>query len=98
MKYQVLEGLRKRTRPLMAFSFVEYLAEKLPLKQGFSRSKINEIIVQTQSNITYTEFKPSVIAASALLAACTFLYPDQYDNCKEIFLSSGYFQEVTSQN
>lgn len=53
---------------------------------------INFLIFVT--DISFTRFRPSVIAASAVLTACRLLYNDIYEENKKILLSRKYVEEV----
>ncbi|PON45268.1 Cyclin [Parasponia andersonii] len=78
MEFHILMGLDWRMRPVTALCFVRYMEPKFHSTYGFRRRTINQIIIQSQSDIAVALFRPSVIAVSALLAASSFLYTSQF--------------------
>uniref|UniRef100_A0A2N9IYT7 B-like cyclin n=1 Tax=Fagus sylvatica TaxID=28930 RepID=A0A2N9IYT7_FAGSY len=82
MEVLILGALKWRMRSVTPFSFISYFISlfKLrdpPLKQAI-KARATEIIFKAQNEIKLLEFKPSIIAASALLSAAHELLPLQY--------------------
>ncbi|KAH9802920.1 cyclin-D2-2 [Citrus sinensis] len=75
--------------PITPISFVGFFAAKIPVGRGVKRRSINEIIIQTQGDINFTRFRPSVIAASAILVGGRLLFDNLlYKINKMILLAS----------
>ncbi|XWS54267.1 hypothetical protein CRYUN_Cryun10bG0076100 [Craigia yunnanensis] len=82
MEYLILGALKWRMRSITPFSFISFFISffKLkdpPLRQAL-KARAVEIIFNAQIDIKLLEFKPSVIAASALLSASHELFPLQF--------------------
>ena len=71
MELEILKGLEWRMRnAAMAVCFVPYFLKKSPVR-GISR---NDWLVWTMmTDMSYTRFKSSVIAAAAVIVACRLL-------------------------
>ncbi|GAY52536.1 hypothetical protein CUMW_142590 [Citrus unshiu] len=93
MELQILRGLKWQMRAVTPICLVRFFVEMIPIGKGIERRTLNEIIIQTQDNISFTRFRPSVIAASAVLTACRLLYNDIYEENKKILLSRKYVEE-----
>ncbi|KAH9802925.1 putative cyclin-D6-1 [Citrus sinensis] len=93
MELQILRGLKWQMRAVTPICLVRFFVEMIPIGKGIERRTLNEIIIQTQDNISFTRFRPSVIAASAVLTACRLLYDDIYEENKKILLSRKYVEE-----
>ncbi|KAK8981645.1 hypothetical protein V6N11_028054 [Hibiscus sabdariffa] len=86
-EYLILGALKWRMRPITPFSFVSFFVplfelEDPPLTQAL-KARAVEIILKAQigrskSSLKLLEFKPSIIAASALLSASHQLFPLQF--------------------
>ncbi|PON86693.1 Cyclin [Trema orientale] len=93
MEFHILMGLDWRMRPVTALCFVRYMEPKFHSTYGFRRRTINQIIIQSQSDIAVALFRPSVIAVSALLAASSFLYTSQFPYFLDKINSEIIFEE-----
>ncbi|KAE9599829.1 hypothetical protein Lal_00045548 [Lupinus albus] len=82
MESIVLGTLQWRMRSITPFSFIHFFINlfKLvdPALSQVLKDRASEIILKSQREIKVLEFKPSIIAASALLCASYELYPYQY--------------------
>ncbi|XP_062077899.1 uncharacterized protein LOC133782584 isoform X1 [Humulus lupulus] len=92
MEHHILMGINWHLRPVTALCFVPYFEQKLHSTYGFRRRTINQIIIQSHRSITVTHFRPSVIAASALLAASSFLYPLRFSGFVNQIISEIFFR------
>ncbi|XVE49824.1 hypothetical protein DITRI_Ditri01bG0113000 [Diplodiscus trichospermus] len=82
MEYIILGALKWRMRSVTPFSFIPFFIsffklKDLPLRQAL-KARAVEIIFKAQIDIKLLEFKPSIIAASALLSASNELFPLQF--------------------
>ncbi|XP_059623590.1 putative cyclin-D6-1 [Cornus florida] len=82
MEVLVLNTLNWRMRSITPFSFLCFFLSLLELEdpqlsQGL-RDRASEIIFKTHYEVKLLEYKPSLIAASALLCASRDLFPSQY--------------------
>ncbi|XP_031249927.1 putative cyclin-D6-1 [Pistacia vera] len=94
MEYLVLGALKWRMRSITPFSFLSFFIPlfKLkdpPLKQALKARAI-EIIFKAQSDIEILEFKPSIIAAAALLSASLELFPLQFSCFRKAISNCSY--------
>ncbi|XP_028795783.1 putative cyclin-D6-1 isoform X1 [Neltuma alba] len=82
MELLILGALKWRMRSITPFSFVPFFIALLRLKdlplRHVLKERATEIIIRSQKEIRLLEFKPSVVAASALLSASHELLPFQY--------------------
>ncbi|KAI4322606.1 hypothetical protein L6164_022283 [Bauhinia variegata] len=82
MEALILGALQWRMRSITPFSFIPFFINMFKLKDPPLRlvlkNRATEIIFKSQREIKLLEFKPSVIAASALLCASHELLPFQY--------------------
>ncbi|KAG4968739.1 hypothetical protein AAZX31_12G188300 [Glycine max] len=78
----VLGALQWRMRSITPFSFIPFFVNLFRLKDPALRQVLkdgaSEIILKSQREIKVLEFKPSTVAASALLYASHELFPFQY--------------------
>ncbi|KAG4961043.1 hypothetical protein AAZX31_13G285500 [Glycine max] len=78
----VLGALQWRMRSITPFSFIPFFVNLFRLKDPALRQvlkdRASEIILKSQREIKVLEFKPSTVAASALLYASHELFPFQY--------------------
>ncbi|XP_024028218.1 putative cyclin-D6-1 [Morus notabilis] len=82
MELLILDALSWRMRSITPFSFFAFFMSFFelndhPLTQAL-KDRASEIIFSSQSDMKFSEFKPSVIAASALLSASHELFPLQF--------------------
>ncbi|XP_061346767.1 putative cyclin-D6-1 [Gastrolobium bilobum] len=82
MEALVLGALNWRMRSITPFSFMPFFSNLFRLEDPALRQvlkdRASEIILKSQREIKVLEFKPSIIAASALLYASHELFPFQY--------------------
>ncbi|KAL1362944.1 hypothetical protein HN51_011145 [Arachis hypogaea] len=83
MEGLILGALEWRMRSITPFSFLTFfitlICVKHPMEQVLKK-RVAEIIFKSQGEIKLLEFKPSIIAASALLCASHELFPFQYQS------------------
>ncbi|CAK7349972.1 unnamed protein product [Dovyalis caffra] len=82
MELLILGALNWRMRSVTPFSFISFFSSLFkhkdpPLRQAL-KARASEIIFKAQNDINLLEFKPSLIAASALLYASHELFPMQF--------------------
>ncbi|KAL9380084.1 hypothetical protein Peur_028566 [Populus x canadensis] len=82
MEVLILGALNWRMRSITPFSFISFFISLFkpkdpPLRQAL-KARASEIIFKAQNDINLLEFKPSLIAASALLYASHELFPMQF--------------------
>ncbi|KAF7805861.1 putative cyclin-D6-1 [Senna tora] len=82
METLILGALQWRMRSITPFSFIPFFLALFNLKdppfRQVLKDRATEIIFRSQREIKLLEFKPSIIAASALLSASHELFPFQY--------------------
>ncbi|ESW21644.1 hypothetical protein PHAVU_005G087500 [Phaseolus vulgaris] len=83
MEFRILSGLNWRMRSVTPFHFLDYYYPTFKRIGGFKRESINEIIVQSQGDVYFTQFRPSEIAMSALLAATYLGYSSRFTFIEE---------------
>ncbi|XP_022724114.1 putative cyclin-D6-1 [Durio zibethinus] len=94
MELLILDALNWRMRSITPFSFIRFFISLLelkdpPLTQALKERATN-IILQARNEINLLEFKPSIIAASALLLASHELFPLQFPSFETSILSCEY--------
>ncbi|XP_048327252.1 putative cyclin-D6-1 isoform X1 [Ziziphus jujuba] len=95
MEVLILGALKWRMRSITPFSFVSFFIslfklEDLPLQQAL-KARATEIIFNAQNaDIKLLVFKPSIIAASALLSASHELFPLQYPCFRKALSNCSY--------
>ncbi|XP_060193614.1 putative cyclin-D6-1 [Lycium barbarum] len=81
MESLILTTLKWRLRSITPFSFLQFFISFLQLSDSSMtqslKKRASDIIFSTQYEIKFFEFKPSIIAASALLCAADELIPLQ---------------------
>ncbi|XP_031276309.1 putative cyclin-D6-1 [Pistacia vera] len=97
MELLILDALNWRMRSITPFSFLCYFISlfKLkdpPLTQAL-RDRATDIIFDAHNEIKLLEFKPSVIAASALLVSSHELFPLQFPSFKTSISSCEYINK-----
>ncbi|KAL3509539.1 hypothetical protein ACH5RR_028940 [Cinchona calisaya] len=90
MELLILGALKWRMRSITPFCFINYFIslfkfKDLPSTQAL-RARALEIILKAQNEFKLLEFKPSIIAASALLSASHELFPLQFQCFKNAIL------------
>ncbi|WVZ00471.1 hypothetical protein V8G54_026540 [Vigna mungo] len=78
MEFRILSGLDWRMRSITPFHFLDHYYPTFKRVGGFKRQSINEIIVQSQGEVYFAQFKPSEIALSALVAATSLVYSSKF--------------------
>ncbi|XP_041006089.1 putative cyclin-D6-1 [Juglans microcarpa x Juglans regia] len=94
MEALILGALKWRMRSITPFSFISYFISffKLrdpPLRHSL-KARATEIIFKAQNEIKLLEFRPSIIAASALLSAAHELLPLQYPCFRKAIFCCSY--------
>ncbi|KAF3443813.1 hypothetical protein FNV43_RR13503 [Rhamnella rubrinervis] len=94
MEFLILGALKWRMRSITAFSFVSFFIslsklEDPPLLQAL-KARATEIIFNAQNDTKLLVFKPSIIAACALLHASHELFPLQYPCFRKALSSCSY--------
>ncbi|KAJ7981376.1 Cyclin [Quillaja saponaria] len=84
MEILILGALKWRMRSITPFSFIPFFISLFKLKDSplmqALKARATEIILKSQTEIMLLEFKPSIIAVSALLSASNELLPLQYQD------------------
>ncbi|KAI8009070.1 putative cyclin-D6-1 [Camellia lanceoleosa] len=98
MELRILTTLEWRMRSLTAINFMEYFYPFFKLRhpqpiRGFTRRDISQSILSVQGDIKFTQFKPSIIAASAVLSASFEAFPAQILQRAEAFLRCQYIDK-----
>ncbi|KAG6755942.1 hypothetical protein POTOM_039350 [Populus tomentosa] len=97
MELLVLDALNWRMRSITPFSFVHFFVSLFELKDPSSsqplKDRATEIIFKAQNEIKFLEFKPSIIAASALLVASNERFPLQFPCFKSSIYSCEFVNE-----
>nr|XP_043621624.1 putative cyclin-D6-1 [Erigeron canadensis] len=97
MELHIMEGLNQRVRPVTAITFMYLLLPGLLIKevqqQPFPTTFAARIIFQIHKDIRFTEFRPSTLAASAILASTYERLPGSHSQfLKKISSSSVVIQ------
>ncbi|KAK8585270.1 hypothetical protein V6N13_139204 [Hibiscus sabdariffa] len=94
MELLVLDALNWRMRSITPFSFTTFFLSLFELKDPpltqTLKDRAAKMIFQARNEINLLEFKPSMIAASALLMACHELFPLQFPSFETSILSCEY--------
>lgn len=94
MEVLILGALKWRMRSVTPFSFVSFFTSLFKLKDPPLRQPLNaratEIIFKSQNDIDLMDFRPSVIAASALLSASYELFPLQFSCFRTAIFNCSY--------
>ncbi|KAI7725047.1 hypothetical protein M8C21_026201 [Ambrosia artemisiifolia] len=106
MEFVILGALQWRTRSVTPFAFIRFFLSLFKLETSsfhvvndyddhhqVLKDRATEIIFKAQVESKLLDFKPSVIAASALLCASHELYPLQFPDFKNSVLSCVYVNE-----
>ncbi|XP_043696581.1 putative cyclin-D6-1 isoform X1 [Telopea speciosissima] len=98
MEFLILGALKWRMRSITPFSFVHFFLSLFKLKdpplRDALKARAKEIIFKAQNEMKLIEFKPSIIAASALLSASHELFPIQFPCFRKAIFSCEYVNEV----
>ncbi|KAK1405191.1 hypothetical protein POM88_004796 [Heracleum sosnowskyi] len=87
MEMKILHALDWKMKQTVPFHFVPYFLHFLTLPRGFTRLLVHKIIVWTQADIRFTKFRPSTVAASAILCALAKLFSDDPTDVTSVILS-----------
>ncbi|KAJ4847886.1 hypothetical protein Tsubulata_011614 [Turnera subulata] len=94
MEVLILDTLKWRMRSITPFSFIPFFISLFKYKDPPSRQALKaqamEIILKAQNDVELLEFRPSVIAASALLSACQALFPLQFSCFRKAIFNCSY--------
>ncbi|KAF8043233.1 hypothetical protein BT93_A1547 [Corymbia citriodora subsp. variegata] len=94
MEVLILGALKWRMRSVTPFSFVAFFTSLFKLKDPPLRQALNAratvIIFKSQNDVELMDFRPSVIAASALLSASHELFPLQFSCFRTAILNCLY--------
>ncbi|XWS18278.1 hypothetical protein CRYUN_Cryun32bG0030100 [Craigia yunnanensis] len=94
MELLILDALNWRMRSITPFSFISFFISLFELKDSsltqVLKDRATNIIFQASNEINLLEFKPSTIAASALLLASHELFPLQFQSFETSILSCEY--------
>ncbi|XP_027909892.1 putative cyclin-D6-1 isoform X2 [Vigna unguiculata] len=94
MEALILGALQWRMRSITPFSFIPFFIALMGIKGSPTgtvlKNRASEIIFMSQREIRLWEFKPSMIAASALLCASHELFPFQYPSFLKAITESTY--------
>ncbi|RDX64236.1 putative cyclin-D6-1, partial [Mucuna pruriens] len=101
MEALILAALQWRMRSITPFSFLAFFItlfshQDSPMGQVL-RNRGSEIIFKSQREIRLREFKPSIIAASALLCASHELFPFQYPSFLRVISDSSYVDKESME-
>ncbi|KAL0406853.1 UNVERIFIED_CONTAM: Cyclin-D2-1 [Sesamum latifolium] len=77
MELHICRILNWRLRTLTPIFFAEYFIELLHLPPDIPspRLSVHQLIVKSQADITFTAYRPSTVASSAVLIVCTKMFP-----------------------
>ncbi|KAL7000270.1 hypothetical protein U1Q18_001418 [Sarracenia purpurea var. burkii] len=97
MELLILGALQWRMRSITPFSFLNFFVSLFkfkdpPLVQAL-KARATEIIFKAQNDIKLLEFKPSILAASALLSAAHELFPLQFPSFRKAISTCSYVNE-----
>uniref|UniRef100_A0A2P2J6N4 B-like cyclin n=2 Tax=Rhizophora mucronata TaxID=61149 RepID=A0A2P2J6N4_RHIMU len=94
MEVLVLGALKWRMRSITPFSFISFFISMFALKQPplrqALRTRATEIMLKAQKDIKLLQFKPSTIAASALLCVSQELFPLQFSSFRNAISNCPY--------
>ncbi|KAK8954947.1 Cyclin-D6-1 [Platanthera zijinensis] len=99
MELLVLSTLEWRMRSITPFSFLRFFLSYLPLEIRLHiqalKAHASQILFKSQNEIKSIEFKPSVIAAAALLVAARELSPSHFLPFHSALLNCEYLNSET---
>ncbi|XP_019437044.1 PREDICTED: putative cyclin-D6-1 isoform X2 [Lupinus angustifolius] len=101
MEAIVLGALQWRMRSITPFSFFPFFINLFTINDPaliqVLKDRASEIILKSQREIKVLEFKPSIIAASALLSASHELFPFQYPSFLRAISDCSYVNKESMQ-
>ncbi|XP_059636148.1 uncharacterized protein LOC132278372 [Cornus florida] len=84
MELHILNTLKWRMRSLTPICFAIFFFSQLkPTREQLKTRPVFIIIIRSQNNIAFTQFRPSIVAASAVLKHLSNVSPEQLDDFKE---------------
>ncbi|XP_010931897.1 cyclin-D6-1 [Elaeis guineensis] len=99
MEMVVLSALGWRMRSITPFAFLDFFLHSFPLADAALRQALKDRASKTlfriQNEGKFLEFKPSMIAASALLTAAFELFPTHFLSFRSTVLSSKFVDKET---
>ncbi|TQD73978.1 hypothetical protein C1H46_040477 [Malus baccata] len=98
MELLILNTLDWRMRSITPFSFLHFFLSSLdlndrPFTQAL-RNRASVVIFNAHNEIKFVEFKPSIIAASAVLSTCHELLPPKFPPFKASLSSFQYVNKI----
>ncbi|KAK2985910.1 hypothetical protein RJ640_008126 [Escallonia rubra] len=98
MELLILGALKWRMRSITPFSFISFFIPLFkfkdpPLLQAL-KARATEIIFKAQNEFKFLEFKPSLVAASALLSASHELFPLQFPCFRKAISTCSYVNKI----
>ncbi|KAI4299265.1 hypothetical protein L6164_032741 [Bauhinia variegata] len=98
----ILGTLEWRMRSITPFSFLDFFISSTELKdpsmEKVHKERASEIIFNAHYDIKFLKFKPSIIAAAALISASHELFPLQYSATRTSISACEYLDEETLFN
>ncbi|KAM3251737.1 hypothetical protein T459_05787 [Capsicum annuum] len=102
MELLILDALKWRLRSITPFSFLHLFTSVFQLGDSSLtqslKQRASDIIFSTQCEIKLFEYKPSVIAVSALLCAADELIPLQFSSCLAAISECQYLNKEELMN
>ncbi|XP_020577486.1 putative cyclin-D6-1 isoform X2 [Phalaenopsis equestris] len=102
MELVVLGALEWRMRSITPFSFLRFFISYFPLTNPIIiqslKTHASQILFKFQSDVKSLEFKPSVTAAAALLAAARELFPADFPSFRSALLCCEYLNKGGANN
>ncbi|XP_054800208.1 putative cyclin-D6-1 isoform X2 [Prosopis cineraria] len=101
MELLILGALEWRMRSITPFSFLHFfisltdLELKDPSTKQALKERASEVIFNVHYDIKFLGFKPSIVAASALICACRELFPLQFSAVRASIAACEYIDEET---
>ncbi|KAJ7968443.1 Cyclin [Quillaja saponaria] len=97
MELLILDALKWRMRSITPFCFLHFFLslsdlKDLPFQQAL-KHRASEIIFNAHTDIKFLEFKPSTVAASAVMTACYELFPPIFSSMRSAISSCRYVDE-----
>ncbi|KAL1823109.1 hypothetical protein ACET3Z_009887 [Daucus carota] len=98
MELLILDALKWRMRSITPFSFTHFFVsffevQDPPLTQALT-ARATEIIFKSQCEFKILEFRPSLVAASAVLSAAHELFPSQFLCLEHAMLTCSYVDKI----
>ncbi|KAB2087784.1 hypothetical protein ES319_A04G128500v1 [Gossypium barbadense] len=102
MEYVILGALKWRMRSITPFSFISFFISLFKLKDpplmDVLKARAVERIMEAQNEIKLLEFKPSIIAATALVCASHELFPSQFPSFRKAISYCPYVNKENMLN